>query len=78
MDTIKSNSDVRGSVYLRSVVSMYNEEMEKITELLKKLLKKLLNIDQIYERELKLLLQRSSDNTLSATETSIMTSKYLN
>ena len=43
MDTIKSNSDVRGSVYLRSVLSMYNEEMEKITELTN-------CVDQIYER----------------------------
>lgn len=33
MDMITSNSDVHGSVYLRSVINMYNEEMESITQL---------------------------------------------
>ena len=69
MDMITSNSDVQGSVYLRSVINMYNEEMESITQLTN-------CVDQIYERQLKILLQRNSDNTVSATETSVMISEY--
>ena len=69
MDTIMSNSDVQGSVYLRSVINMYNQEMESITQLTN-------CVDRIYERELKVLLQSSPDNSLSATETSVMISEY--
>jgi hypothetical protein len=69
MDDILSNSSVSDNVYLRTLVNMYNQEMESISKITD-------SIDAIYERELKLLLQRETDKKISASERSTIVLEY--
>ena len=69
MDDILSNSAVSDNVFLSSIVKMYNKEMENISKITD-------NIDAIYERELKLLLQRENDRNVSASERSTLILEY--
>ena len=69
MDDILSNSAVSDNVFLSSTVKMYNKEMENIPKITD-------SIDAIYERELKLLLQRENNANLSASERSTLILEY--
>jgi len=69
MDDILSNSAVSDNVFLSSIIKMYNKEMENISKITD-------NIDAIYERQLKLLLQRENNGNLSASERSTLILEY--
>ena len=69
MDDILSNSAVSNNVYLSAIVNMYNKEMESISKVTD-------SIDAIYERELKLLLQRETDTNVPASVRSTILLEY--
>ena len=69
MDDIMSNSSVDDNAYLRTLMVMYNKEMENISNITE-------CIDKIYERELKLLLQRETDGKISASERSVIVEEF--
>ena len=59
MDDIVSNSSVTENTYLQALVSMYNNEMKSMSAIQD-------SIDLVYEREIKLLLDRKSKGELPA------------
>lgn len=69
MHDIMSNSSVDDNAYLRTLMVMYNKEMENISNITE-------CIDKIYERELKLLLQRETDGKISASERSVIVEEF--
>ena len=54
-DDIAANSSVNKDIHLRALVNMYNDEMKNVSALQDA-------IDCIYEREMKLLLDRTSED----------------
>ena len=69
MNDILSNQAVKDDVYLRTMLNMYNKEMESISHLAD-------SIDVIYERELKLLLDRESEKKLPTKEMTTIVEEY--
>ena len=64
-----SNSSVDDNVYLRTLMVVYNKEMESISSITE-------CIDKIYERELKFLLQMETDGKISASERSVIVEEF--
>lgn len=69
MDEILSNSSVKGNIYLRTLISMYNTEMESVSKISS-------SIDSIYERELNTLLLSKNDPKVSVSEREAIVSEY--